>query len=1123
MKISKELLTFSCILFGILFFLAGTSASDIKIPALGNRDNGGNRVVNGTNVDSGKVAVPVGFSTGSGKKGQVVGGAVNGQPSGRFNGKGEYVPSTSGSLMGNSSRYLNIATVEREGIDTGSNAVESEGADSLDRQKTNSDVTEVTGDVEEVAESQHNHKLQEKESELVDGDHLDGSSGEEQAEQEEYEEEYREDELQEAVIESEEIEKDQSVTEEEEAAAVEETEEDQAENTGEENQRDEATDNTHEDITRQTENTAREGPVKEEKVENSNGDDRKISGFQMRAQRIWNRINVFHIFEKPVSDATTVNYFRNEMQNEFTFRNGLYFSCTSAYLYNKHVDTTKYAYMMLPGTTMIIVVTANKLFFQDLMYSSNRYLSIKNKFAYLINTIIDNLKGKKFFRNYNYQYLFRSDPFAFDPTKKLLDFDLLGELSGATQTIYTDIYGDKKVSMHKVYGGWFQFLGIVAVNGYYYKETIKPEPIEVVPFSLVPNFIKLVNMNETESPEYSNVLGLWRDFPGGMFVPWRYSLELLLWDSLNILPNQLPHPAKFVLAYVKTAGKTENRKGQLESGLGNDKNDSVVYKRHYTLEELRKWPTLVEKIVKEHEGIDVAIVAADDYNRQMSTGHTEPRSIIEDAEKKRTRTAGYVLLLLLNSEFFDDKALQNGSSYQAAKRNNFFRKIVAIIDVLQDVLKRIRDAIEPEVDPDVKFYNFLDKKEESYKVFNPHVLGSIAGITQHLKCENAKHYNCTHDVSMHFKYGGWFEFGGAIFIKNTIPADIKYEKHEIVKKEYEHSILLQANGSYQAAGLWRDIPEKDTSRYRYSLQTFILENPRLNIVNMQKAHPFMIIDLISKGLRMVKHTTVNANDENYESANFEDEYKKNGETTARKKDAVDTIETEEEAADVEQKLKEIEDEPSLKSSEFNLNFGEDMDDTTALKSAEYGNKSDGEEGALGDANDSEIDEESDEIVVLGNECSNNYEKESELCEDGEITGCDEETDATQMSQESTEGTTESFADSLKNAIGVSASEMREGSGLSDIENAYDNTANDHDLNLLDADEEDSGSLQRNIILTLLIVCLTIAVSCAILAAFKLYERFTNRKAADKNDLVLAFKDKDEIPIVHGMPAPWLKA
>lgn len=1118
MKIFKELLTFSCILFGILFFLSGTALSDTKTPVRGDRDYRGNVVVSGSRRDSRNIDSPVGFSNENGKNGQAVSRKVSGQISDRSKKQEAYVPNASGSLLGSSEKYINITTVEREGMETGNDAVESEEVENLDKQKTTSDVVEATSDAEDVEEAKYTvNDIQEDENELTDSQYLDVNIGEEETEQEEYGEDHIEGEPQEAVTENEETEEDHVLTEEEETSEVEETKEDRTESTEEGNKTDEVTGTSHEDSTRQTESAAREIPLKEETLDNNNGNDKKISGFQVRAHHIWNRINVFHIFEKPISDATAVNYFRNEMQNDFTFRNGLYFSCTSAYLYNKHVDTTKNAYMMLPGTTMIIVVTANKLFFQDLMYSSNKYLSIKNKFAYLINTIIDNLKGKKFFRNYNYQYLFRSDPFAFDPAKKLLDFDLLGELSGATQTIYTDIYGGKKVSMHKLYGGWFQFLGIVAVNGYYYKETVKPEPIEVIPFSLIPNFIKLVNMNKTESSEYTNVLGLWRDFPGGRFVPWRYSLELLLWDSLNILPNQLPHPAKFVLAYVKSAGKAENRKEQLESGFGN-------FKRHYTVEELRNWPALVEQIVKEHTGIDVAIVAVDDYNKQMSAGLTEPRSLIADAEKNKTRTADYALLILLNAQFFNDKALHKGSSYQVAKRNNFFKKIVAIIDILQDLLKRIKDAIEPQIEPDVKFYNLLDKKEDSYKVFNPHVLGSIAGITQHLKCEDARHYNCTRDVSMHYKYGGWFEFGGVILIKNTIPVTLNYEKHEIVKKEYEQSILLQANGSYQSAGLWRDIPEKDTSRYRYSLQTFVLENPRLNIVNMQKAHPFMIIDLINKGLRMAKHTTGNESSDNYENLYFEDDNKENSEIPSRKKNAVDTIETEEEAAEVERKMKEMEDDASLKSDEFNLNFGEIMDDTTALEeSEEYGNKKDGEEGVLDNADDDGIEEESDEMAVLGNDYSDDYEQENELYEEGEITGSDEEGDATQMSNESTERPVESFADSLKNAFDVSALEMREGNGLSDIENTYDHNANDHDLNLLDADEEDANAVQRNIILILLIVCLTLAVACAILAAFKLYERFTNRKVTDKNELALAFKDKDEIPIVHGMPAPWLKA
>lgn len=841
----------------------------------------------------------------------------------------------------------------------------------------------------------------------------------------------------------------------------------------------------------------------------TNADDNEhgISGFKIKIRRMWNQTNIFRIFEKPVSGAASVNYFRNEMQNDFAFRNGLYFSCTSAYMYNKYVDSGKYAYIRLPSNSLVILVTANKLFFQDLIYSSNKYLSIKNKFAYLMNSIIDDLRGKPFFRNYGYQYLFRNDPFALDPTRKLLDFDLLGELSEVTQMIYTDVYNNEKVSMHKIYGGWFQFLGIMVVNGYYYNDTTKPEPIEVVPYNMLGDFKELLNKTPANSNNYSYALGLWRDFPNDKFAPWRYSLELLLWDVLNILPNQLPHPAKFVLAYTKFVDKEINQK-ELSFFSDNDKiGFSNTNKMVYTKEDLLNWHLLVKKIVKEQKGLDVAIVAADDYYKTTNENHTEIQNKVAETDKHILKKEGYILLLLLNSEFFHEKNLLEGN-YDNNKKRNFFKRVVSIIDKIQEILNAIKHTLDPDVEPDVKFYNYLNQ-DQRYKVFNPHILGSIAGITRHLKCENAKHFQCTHDVSVHYKYGGWFQFGGALYINKIISIPLQYKKREILKQEYEQSILLQANSSYQAAGLWRDIPEKDTSPYRYPLQAFVLENPSLNIVNIQNAHPFMVIDLINKGLQVMKRN-VTGNDDDNISGDSEKENKGIKGITVEEKNLEDTIETEEEAKLVEQKMADLEKQKNLQApSEFNLNFNEPVEDLDALTNLEKNVNDVIDE--MFDVKGEGMDEDVDETIENDGE------------NDGEGLGEDKKGKKKEMDLKAAiENPNINLADTLKYVVESSILKDDEDNVMNEIEHVYDHNSVDHDLNLLEGEEKGFNNIQGKFLLFLLILLLTIFITVAIYTGIKIYERFFNKKVKDKNEVVLAFKDKEDIPVVHGMPAPWLK-
>lgn len=836
---------------------------------------------------------------------------------------------------------------------------------------------------------------------------------------------------------------------------------------------------------------------------NDDGNGKLMNTLQMKTKQMFRRLNIYRVFEKPFSEPSSVNYFKNEMQNDFAFRNGLHFSYTSVYLYNKYVDPNKHVYIKLPNRTMVILVTANKFFFQDLIYSSNKYLSMKNKFAYLMNIIIDNLKGKIFFKNYNYQYLFRDDPFALDPSKKLLDFDLLGHLAETTQTIYANASRTKKVSMHKEFGGWFQFLGILVVNGYYYNDIIKPEPIEVVPYEMLPEFRKLLNEKTIQGDNYSYTLGLWKDFPNDKFSSWRYSLELLLWDSLNILPSQLPHPARFVMAYTNIADK-EKISRKLEYGYyaRNTSNYDT-----YTKEELLNWPLLVKNVAKELKGIDVSVIAADDYYKAVNAVFHETSNEPVGVQNKSS-IGEYILLILLNSEFYNDKFVTE-DNYFVAKSNVVIQRILNLIEKLQNILNKIKEELEPYVDNDIRFYSFFNKNEQNYRIFNPHILGSVAGITKHLACENVKYFKCTKDVSIHHKYGGWFEFAGAIHIMKALNVPLKYESHEILKKEYEQSILLQANSNYQYAGLWRDIPEKDTSAYRYPLHAFLLENPELNIINIQKAHPFMVVDLINKGLQAVK-----ANIFPKRSATVNEE--KMGENNQEKK--IDVTELESEVANTVDE-KQVENTQNLMMS---LGYYDSY-----LKEN------------VKSVNDMRLDESDDEIIEVDEDEEDtqevnedvNYSEENykeHRTQDTDVYGMSEDEEGEEKEKEKEKNgkyksPTDVLTSALKNDNNEDSSGVGKGSYIKNIEHVYEHNENGNDLNLLETDENENFGMNGRIFIFLLVIFIIILISLLIYLGVVVYKKYMGKKIDDKNDIVLAFKDKNEIPVVHGMPAPWLKA
>ncbi|CAD2111982.1 conserved Plasmodium protein, unknown function [Plasmodium vinckei] len=596
---------------------------------------------------------------------------------------------------------------------------------------------------------------------------------------------------------------------------------------------------------------------------------------QMSMSR-WNNIFNFFRTSKAQGFREAKNNFLNEIQNSYAYRNGLYFSVTSVGEYNKEVDSNQYATINLPDNTMVLVVTGNKLFLQDLIYSANKENAIKTKFTYTMNKIIKNLKKKLYFKNFKYQYLYRNDSFAEDSSNKLLDMNLLGELSNITQTIYTDDAKENKVSMHKIYGGWFHFLGIFVINGYDYQVVNNPKiedalgekSNDVVPHNLLPEFRNLLTKKNPGEYQNGYVLGLWRDFPNDKFINWRYSLELFLWDLLGVLPHELPHPSDLIVSYNKYEEYKELELAQQEEDdsdesthLNNEHKDGLY---HFDIE--NTWHKIIMNKILSYRGFDVTIVSAQDY---MNASGYDNEIVSKYYNLKNEKE--YIFLILLNKDFFVDEFVKS-QNYNTSKQNYFDVILKDIVDDVIKILEEVKTKLFPDNDdikPIVSVYNYLEEFESNSAKINPHILGEIAGITKHLKCENLfkSSSKCTKDISIHHKYGGWFEFGGAIYVKNVNHVDISYEhrndKEPIIKKEYEQAILAQANSNYSSAGLWRDIPEKYMAPYRYPLEVFALENPELNILNLRDIHPFVAMEILNKGLNsMQSHEHVALHDSN---------------------------------------------------------------------------------------------------------------------------------------------------------------------------------------------------------------------------------------------------------------------
>ncbi|SPJ10659.1 conserved Plasmodium protein, unknown function [Plasmodium sp. DRC-Itaito] len=1049
----------------------------------------------------------------------------------------------------------------------------------------------------------------------------------------------------------------------------------------------------------------------------------------------WN--SIFNLFRKNNSRyINNVDYFRKEIQNEFSFRNGLYFSPTTVGEYNKLVDTKRYAYIKLPENTLIFVITANKFFFQDVIYSNNKYVSVKRKFTFVMNSIIRNLKKKFFFRNYEYQYLFKDDSFAYDSTRRLLDMDLLGEISRVTQTIHLGDFEKRKVSMHKLYGGWFHFLGIMVVNGYNcnaYEKNTNVEKVHVIPKHMIHEFKELVNKKHDDYHS-GYVVGLWRDFPRNTFLPWRFSVELFLWDLLNVLPHELPHPAKLIMTYNKNMnalyqnGKQENsemmvveasdmvRNNSTKNSTKNNTNNNninnnnnnnsssssndflfveskIVKDNNYYNMLLNVWPEQVKNIVRKHPGFDVALISEEDYLNNINSDDdyyvdNEQNNVISNYDVKKNNGHGYIFLILLNKNFFVDEFMKS-SNYELAKNNYFCDKVKEIMEDLEKLLDDLKNKYCPVDDnnnnnknddnnnnnddnnnnnddnnndddnnnnnddnnnfpnerPVATFYNYLNDKS-NYKKLNPHVLGEIAGITKHLRCENYPNIanRCIKDISIHHKYGGWFEFGGAIHLKNMNYVVPTYEQHgDIMKESFEEVILAQANCKCKSVGLWRDIPEKDMSEYRYPLNVFVLENPKYNLLNLQDIHPYLLVDILNKGLRAMKtyasgkmynivtskeisNENNNANyaylndyqndstdvpDEDNETHEEEEEKEekeeKEDETTSQSQDVDDNGPNDpfydgtfnvlrkenEQTTSQSQDVDDNGPNDPFYDGTFNVLRKENEQTTSQSKDVDDNGPNDpfydGTFNVLKKENEQTTSQSKDvddngpndpfydgtfNVLKKENEQTTSQSKDvddngpNDPFYDGTFNVLRKENEQTTSQSKDVDdnGPNDPFYDGTFNVLNNENNENEQGANIiaqgsrgqtqeyievennveQNNENNNNNDNNNNNNNDDDDDDDDNndidgtnkngnllkGTLSDNqvtsnfreklfifMILCLISVCLALLVSIAI----KVYASVVKKKIGDKNDVVLSFKDREDIPVVSGIPAPWLSS
>lgn len=796
---------------------------------------------------------------------------------------------------------------------------------------------------------------------------------------------------------------------------------------------------------------------------------------------------LYQAMKSPYSDQDIVYFFKNHLKDSFFNRNGLDFSVTSVYLYNQYVNANEHVSLKLKEgeDRMIILVTGNKLFFNDLINSKEKEIAIRKKYVFLMNQLIKNLKTYDHTKNFTYNYLFRTDPVSYDSNKKLVDYELLGELSQTTQTIYLDESKKKRVSMHKIYGGWFQYLGVLLVGGFNYVERNKPIPVEIIPTKYMNEFVRMVN-EDLRNPNEDSIK-LWRDFPNESFSVWRYSLELLMWDSFNKLPNELPHPGKFLLAYKEKyhGGKEIHR----------NKEPIRFHKEvaQNTGEKILNWHMFIQKVVEEEQGLELVIVSVDDYYKRIN----EPSEIAATSSTTstvETRTDmnvnGYALLLLLNKDFFNDSFIYS-ENYQEAKKKNFFSKLVRILSKLQDVLLNLKELMDSDEDPRISVYNYLGIRErENYGKFDPHIIGDIAGVTKFLQCKDyMNEKNCFRDVSMHYKYGGWYEFGGLIHVKNVNYVSLTYEKHDILSKEEEKKIIFLANGELERTEFWRDLPDQDMTKFRYPLHVFLLENPEFHMKHLEKVHPFIFVYLIGKGYSNWNHKIDKSNALSTLSELYSfNENKSNAYRTMETKDGKKSNTSwinQNECVEGDQLCRSRSKEQSAYPSLLDL-IGKNTHTERLDSSRENTFNSDSEEM------EPDMDIDAMEGLLFGSDSLLGDLWKEELLENR---------------NEKIQGDSLEQYDEIK-----------------EINDLYDYTEEKQNLEMLvSAQDEERNKIHHKLAIILIVGFVALILSILVIIGIKLYVKYVKNRIDTKNELVTSFKEKEEIPVVQGIPAPWLNA
>ncbi|GAB65459.1 hypothetical protein PCYB_061910 [Plasmodium cynomolgi strain B] len=856
-------------------------------------------------------------------------------------------------------------------------------------------------------------------------------------------------------------------------------------------------------------------------------------------------------------------------------------------------------------------------------------------------------------------YLYKDDTFAYDQTKRLLDMELLGEISKATQTIIVDEEKKKRVSMHKVYGGWFDFLGIMVVNGY----TMKPEEgenmklhkaaaLDVVPKNMLHEFRELV-MKKQDGYDNGYAFGLWRDFPQDKFVPWRYSVELFLWDLLNVLPHELPHPANLIMTYKENgipkeeekdiqpmsvdeqkqegdsqrdshrdSQRDSHRDSQRDSHRDSHRDSQTVdhaanLEAKRSREEILNWHQVIQNKISSYPGFEVKIVAANDYMKAIGYSN----EIFARYYNAKNGNA-YIFLILINKDFFVDEFVQKGSThdeYVQAKQNYFTEKMNEILEGLERILEELKEELFPDDEktkPVITFYNYL-ADEQNYEKLNPHILGEIAGITKHLKCDQLRSNEddrCTKDVSIHHKYGGWFEFAGAINVKNVNFVPTKYEKHgEFIKKKYEEAILTQANCNCQDAWLWKDLPERNMAPYRYPLQVFALENPQFNILNLKEMHPFIVMDILNKGLQALKVQSQQQN------AAVEDEEEgqvvtNNGDGSSSDHDngnnslsasqtkfnyitrecmKKDDVEAPQMTTSMESNTEDDDEAREIDQNEY-ITENAESDASNEAEETEYTEDKYVEEEEIDGGEYVEVNEglsakpamqplpqveyetetstiqepqnSNNAVSSVGSNEGENNNGENILFRDITKNFGDNETlggskrdgsDVLKAGHFGISGSLRAVTDLVTKHLGSGKRRNAGGNGDDDDDDDDDDEDNDDEDNdedngvtnegNNDDDDDDEDNDDGNVYATseylqkhafggeispdfksklyvFIIVCLVlICIALIVSIAMRLYDTLMKRKIVDLNRTVLSFKDREDIPVVQGIPAPWMNA